>query len=140
VYGAITDLAAFEGERARYLREIAADSVLLRTSGWLDRVRRPVLICHDEDDPLVPRRQATLLRDVLRSNAVPHACLGFRAEGHGLGRADAVAEALEAELSFYGQVLGFEPPETARLDLVAGGQESRPGLGRPSPPACWGHR
>jgi dipeptidyl aminopeptidase/acylaminoacyl peptidase len=141
VYGATTDLAAIEGERGRYLREIAADSLLLRTPAWLDRVRRPVLICHDEDDTLVPRRQATLLRDALRSNAVPHAWLGFRGKGDGgLRRADAVAEALEAELSFYGQVLGFEPPETAHLDLVAGGQESRPGVGRPGPSASWGHR
>jgi hypothetical protein len=38
---------------AGHLREIAADSTLLRTSSWLDRVRRLVLICHGGQDAVV---------------------------------------------------------------------------------------
>lgn len=124
VYGAITDLAGLGRERRHglgpYLREIAADSVLLRTVAWLDRVRRPVLICHGEEDSVVPPSQATLLRDTLQRNRVPHAHLAFPGEGHASERADTLAQALLAELSFYGQVLGFDPPDVPRLDLATG--------------------
>lgn len=123
VYGAITDLPGLGADPGqgvgRYLREIAADSTLLRTRAWLDRVRRPVLICHGEEDRLVPVGQAELLRDALQGNRVPHAYLVYEGEGHALG-AESVSRALAAELSFYGQVLGFEPAEIPRVPLSAG--------------------
>jgi dipeptidyl aminopeptidase/acylaminoacyl peptidase len=83
-------------------------------------VRRQVLICHGEQDAFVPTSQATLLRDALRRNRVPHACLIFDGEGHVLRRAETIGRALEAELSFYGQVLGFEPSESSRLAMDDG--------------------
>ena len=131
VYGAVTDLDELGPGSGygpgRYLREIAADSVLLRTSAWLDRIRRPVLICHGEDDAFVPLAQALLLRDALRRNRVPHTCLTFPREGHVIRRADVVARALEAELSFYGKALGFTPPDTPGAPLAGADTE----LGEP---------
>ncbi len=41
---------------------------------------------------------------------IPHAYLLFEGEQHGFRKAETVVAALEAELSFYGQVLGFTPP------------------------------
>ena len=40
---------------------------------------------------------------------MPHAYLAFEGEQHGFRRAETIIRALEAELSFYGQVFGFEP-------------------------------
>jgi hypothetical protein len=56
-----------------------------------------------------------LLRAGLRRSGTPHACPIFPGEGHVFHQADTISRALEAELSFYGQVLGFEPPGTSRL-------------------------
>jgi dipeptidyl aminopeptidase/acylaminoacyl peptidase len=49
---------------------------------------------------------------------IPHAYLAFEGEQHGFRRAETIVAALEAELSFLGQVLGFEPPDVPRLRLV----------------------
>ena len=40
---------------------------------------------------------------------MPHAYLLFEGEGHGFRKAENIAASLDAELSFYAQVLGFEP-------------------------------
>jgi dipeptidyl aminopeptidase/acylaminoacyl peptidase len=48
----------------------------------------------------------------LRDKGVPHAYLLFPGEQHGFRKADNIRAALDGELSFYAQVLGFElPPE-----------------------------
>jgi dipeptidyl aminopeptidase/acylaminoacyl peptidase len=48
----------------------------------------------------------------LRSKGVPVAFVLFEGEQHGFRQAANIRRALEAELSFYGQILGFElPPE-----------------------------
>jgi hypothetical protein len=48
---------------------------------------------------------------------LPHAYLTFAGEQHGFRRASSVIAALEAELSFYGQVFGFAPPGVPVLEL-----------------------
>ena len=45
----------------------------------------------------------------LAARGIPHAYVAFEGEQHGFRRAENVAAALEGELSFYGQVFGFEP-------------------------------
>ena len=66
----------------------------------------------------VPPAQAELFLAALEGSGVPHAYLPFEGEAHGFRRAATVAAALEAELSFYGQVLGFEPAGVPVLELV----------------------
>jgi dipeptidyl aminopeptidase/acylaminoacyl peptidase len=121
VYGGISDLGQLAAQSAHpvvgYLREIAADSTLLRTPRWLDGVRRPVLICHGTHDRLVPVSQATLLIEALRRNHVPHTYLTFPGEGHMPGRPEDVTRALQAELSFYGQVLRSPAPGRPRVSV-----------------------
>jgi len=48
---------------------------------------------------------------------VPHAYLPFENEGHGFRRSETIVRTLEAELSFLGQVFGFDPPGVERLEL-----------------------
>jgi dipeptidyl aminopeptidase/acylaminoacyl peptidase len=47
----------------------------------------------------------------LERNGVPHAYLTFEGEQHGFRRADTVRRVMDAQLSFYAQVLGFEPAD-----------------------------
>ena len=78
----------------------------------------PVLLLQGADDRVVPPSQAEMFRDVLVARGIAHAYLLFEGEEHGFRRAETNIAALEAELSFYGQVLGFEPPGVPVLPLV----------------------
>ncbi|HEY9309039.1 MAG TPA: prolyl oligopeptidase family serine peptidase [Microbacterium sp.] len=84
----------------------------------LDRMRTPLLIEQGLEDRVVPPSQSETVRDALAANGVPHAYLAFEGEGHGFRSADTLVRTLEAELSFLGQVLGFETPDVPRLDLA----------------------
>ena len=47
----------------------------------------------------------------LKENGVPHAYLAFEGEQHGFRKSETVIRCLEAELSFYAQMFGFEPAD-----------------------------
>jgi dipeptidyl aminopeptidase/acylaminoacyl peptidase len=49
---------------------------------------------------------------------VPVAYVAFEGEQHGFRQAANIRRALEAELSFYGQVFGFELPEHQGIEPV----------------------
>jgi len=83
----------------------------------LDRFTTPVLLEQGLDDRVVPPAQSEAVRDALAGRGIPHAYLAFEGEGHGFRRADTIIASLEAELSFLGQILGFETPGVARLTL-----------------------
>jgi len=74
---------------------------------FVDRIRTPLLVLQGTEDKVVPRAQADELVEALLRNGVPHAYLLFEGEGHGFRRAESRRRSLEAELSFYAQVLGF---------------------------------
>jgi dipeptidyl aminopeptidase/acylaminoacyl peptidase len=85
---------------------------------FVDRMSMPMLVLQGEDDRIVPPSQAELIVDALRERGIPHAYLLFEGEGHGFRKAENIAAALEAELSFYAQVLGFEPgDDVPRLEI-----------------------
>jgi len=69
----------------------------------------PVIFFQGAEDRIVPPNQAESMVEALRASGVPVAYLLFEGEQHGFRRAGNIVRALEAELSFYGQVLGFEP-------------------------------
>ena len=75
----------------------------------VDRISTPMLVLQGEEDRVVPPSQAELIVAALRDRGVPHAYLLFAEEGHGFRKAQTIVRSLEAELSFYAQVLGFEP-------------------------------
>jgi dipeptidyl aminopeptidase/acylaminoacyl peptidase len=76
---------------------------------FADRIATPMLVLQGEDDRIVPPSQAELIVGALRERGVPHAYILFPGEGHGFRKAENITTSLEAELSFYAQVLGFEP-------------------------------
>ncbi|MQA85916.1 MAG: prolyl oligopeptidase family serine peptidase [Streptosporangiales bacterium] len=94
-----------------------------------DKVDCPVLLLQGLDDPIVLPTQSEKFADALARNQVPHAYLAFEGEAHGFRRAETGVACLSAELSFYGQVFGFEPPGVPRLKLVRTRGEGVPASG-----------
>jgi len=76
-----------------------------------DRLSCPVIFFQGLDDKVVPPAQAERMVAALRAQHIPVAYLAFEGEGHGFRRKETVQRTLEAELSFYGQVFGFEPAD-----------------------------
>jgi dipeptidyl aminopeptidase/acylaminoacyl peptidase len=85
---------------------------------FVDRISTPMLVLQGADDEVVPPAQAELIVSALRERGVPHAYLLFEEEGHGFRKAENIVRSLEAELSFYLQVLGLEPRDPLpKLDV-----------------------
>lgn len=78
---------------------------------FVDRLRSPVILFQGLDDEVVPPNQAETMVAALKRNGVPHAYLAFEGEAHGFRRAETEVRCLEAELYFYGRILGFEPAD-----------------------------
>ena len=76
---------------------------------FVDRVRVPVILLQGLEDKVVPPSQAEAMVEALRRNGVLHEYVPFEGEQHGFRQADSIKRAAEAELAFYGRVLGFEP-------------------------------
>ncbi len=74
----------------------------------MDRITSPLIVLQGRDDKVVPIAQAEQIVEALRKSRTPHAYLVFDGEGHGFRQAANIRRALEAELSFYAQVFGFE--------------------------------
>ena len=73
-----------------------------------DRLSCPLIIFQGLDDRVVPPAQAEALVAALDAKGLPYAYLAFAGEGHGFRRAESIRRALEAEVSFYSQLFGFE--------------------------------
>jgi dipeptidyl aminopeptidase/acylaminoacyl peptidase len=84
----------------------------------VDGLSAPVLLLQGLDDRIVPPAQSRLFRDALAARHIPHALIEYPGEGHGFRGRDALVSSREAALSFYGQVLGFTPPEVPVLPLA----------------------
>jgi dipeptidyl aminopeptidase/acylaminoacyl peptidase len=84
----------------------------------VDGLSCPVLLLQGDEDQVVPPSQAEQFRDALVRKGIPHAYLLYAGEQHGFRKAETVRDALQAELSFYGQVLGFTPPGVPVLALT----------------------
>ncbi len=76
---------------------------------FVEQITTPMLVLQGADDNVVPPAQAELIVDALRERGIPHAYLLFEGEGHGFRKAETIVTSREAELSFYAQILGFEP-------------------------------
>lgn len=120
-YG-IADLAALAADthkfESRYLDRLVgpypeADDVYRARSPihHVEGFDAPLIVLQGAEDEVVPPNQAEMIVDGLRAKQVPVAYLVFAGEQHGFRRAENIVAALEAELSFYGQVLGFEPAD-----------------------------
>lgn len=109
---------------ARYLERLVgalpdAEQMYVQRSplSHLERFTTPMLLEQGLDDPVVPPSQSEAVRDALAARGIAHAYVAFEGESHGFRRAETIIAALEAELSFLGQVLGFDPPDVPKLPL-----------------------
>ena len=84
----------------------------------VDRFARPLIVLQGSEDPIVPPAQSETIVDALRDRKVPVAYLLFEGEQHGFRRAENIRRALDAELSFYAQVLGFNLPAEEGIEPV----------------------
>lgn len=83
------------------------------------RLRSPVILFQGLEDEVVPPNQAETMAAALKRNGIPHAYLAFAGEQHGFRKAETNIRCLEAELYFYGRIMGFEPagePEPVEID------------------------
>jgi dipeptidyl aminopeptidase/acylaminoacyl peptidase len=80
----------------------------------------PVLLLQGLDDPVVPPVQAESIARDLAAHGIPYAYLTFEGESHGFRKAETIVACLEAELSFYGQIMGFTPPGVPPVPLAGG--------------------
>jgi dipeptidyl aminopeptidase/acylaminoacyl peptidase len=88
-----------------------------------DRISAPVLVLQGLEDRVVPPEEAERIVDALFERGVPHAYLAYEGEDHGFRKAENIIGSFEAELSFYGQIFGFEPAdEIGRLELIRPGR------------------
>ncbi|HEX5406552.1 MAG TPA: prolyl oligopeptidase family serine peptidase [Pseudonocardiaceae bacterium] len=82
-----------------------------------DQLAGPVLMLQGLEDKVCPPVQADEFMAGLAGSGIPHAYITFEGEQHGFRRAESIIAALQAELSFYGQVFGFTTPGVPTLEL-----------------------
>lgn len=130
-YYGIADLSVFIGDthkfESRYLDSLVgpypkeAQRYHDRSAiNFVDRLSTPMIILQGLEDEIVPPSQAELMVEALERKGVTHAYLGFEGEQHGFRIAANVVRAQEAELRFYGIVLGFTPADDISDDVFGG--------------------
>jgi len=75
----------------------------------VDGFDKPMIVLQGDEDRIVPPNQSEMIVAALESKHVPVAYLLFPGEQHGFRSADNIITALEAELVFFGEMLGFTP-------------------------------
>jgi dipeptidyl aminopeptidase/acylaminoacyl peptidase len=78
----------------------------------------PILLLQGLDDPVVPPAQSESIAADLAAHGTRYAYIPFEGESHGFRRAGTIIAAHEAELSFYGQILGFAPPGITPIEII----------------------
>jgi dipeptidyl aminopeptidase/acylaminoacyl peptidase len=77
----------------------------------VDQIERPIAFFQGLEDKVVPASQTMAMVEALNRKKIPVACLLFKEERHGFRRAETIKRVLEGELSFYAQILGFQPAD-----------------------------
>jgi len=78
--------------------------------GHVNAATCPVLLLQGLDDPIVPPAQSESIAADLAAHGIRYAYLAFAGESHGFRKAETIIASLQAEVSFYGQIMGFTPP------------------------------
>ncbi len=86
----------------------------------IDGFNVPMIVLQGDQDKIVPPSQSEMIVEALKAKGVPVAYLLFEGEQHGFRKADNIVTALQAELSFFGRVLGFTPAD-APINLEISG-------------------
>ena len=120
-YG-VADLEALAADthkfESRYLDRLigpypeARDVYLARSPiNHLDGFDTPMIVLQGDEDEIVPPSQSEMIVEALTAKGVPVAYLLFEGEQHGFRTAENIIAALEAELAFFGRILGFTPAD-----------------------------
>jgi dipeptidyl aminopeptidase/acylaminoacyl peptidase len=96
---------------SRYAGRLVPGSELVARSPLelVGSINAPVLFVHGLDDKVVPPEQSRQMVSALRKNGVRALLIEIEGESHGFRKATSLVRTLEAELAFYGSVLGFDP-------------------------------
>jgi len=78
---------------------------------FTDRLSCPAIFFQGTEDKVVPRNQAEVMVQALRTKGIPVAYIPFEGEQHGFRQAKTIKRALDGELYFYSRVFGFELAE-----------------------------
>jgi dipeptidyl aminopeptidase/acylaminoacyl peptidase len=130
-YYGVSDLNAFAAHthdfESRYLDGLVGPLPGFETiyterapAGHVTDATCPILLLQGLDDPIVPPEQSERIASDLAAHGIRHAYIAFDGESHGFRRAESTTVSLEAELSFYGQILGFTPPDIPGIKLTDG--------------------
>ncbi|KAJ2156037.1 Esterase lipase thioesterase active site [Coemansia sp. RSA 552] len=93
----------YPADRDVYIRRSPLHSV--------DTLSCPAIFLQGLEDKVVPPNQATLMVDALKDKGIPVAHVEFEGEQHGFRQAKNITRALEAQLFFFGRILGFKPAD-----------------------------
>jgi len=88
--------------------------------GHVSDLTCPILLLQGLDDPVVPPAQSESIATELSARGIRYALITFAGESHGFRKAESIVASLEAELSFYGQIMGFTPPGVPPVPLTGG--------------------
>lgn len=75
----------------------------------VDRLDSPLIVFQGLEDEIVPPNQSEMVVAALQAKGVTVEYHAFDGEQHGFRKSETVIAVLEAELAFYGRVLGFTP-------------------------------
>lgn len=78
----------------------------------VDSIAAPLIVFQGLDDTVVQPAHSEWIVDAVHARGLPVGYLAFAGEGHGFRIAANQIRSLEAELWFYGHVLGFAPADT----------------------------
>jgi dipeptidyl aminopeptidase/acylaminoacyl peptidase len=128
-YFGVSDLRGFAAQthdfESRYLDGLIGplpecESVYAERApvGHVNDATCPVLLLQGLDDPIVPPAQSESIAADLAAHGIRYAYLAFAGESHGFRKAETIIASLEAEVSFYGQIMGFTPPGVPQVTLT----------------------
>ena len=86
----------------------------------VDELSSPLIVLQGAEDTVVPPSHSERIVAALREKHLPVSYLVFEGEGHGFRQAANIVRAVEAELWFYGQVLGFTPADEIEPVPISG--------------------
>ncbi len=118
-YYGVSDMASLAAEthkfESRYLDSLVGPypekKVVYKERSPLYAVEQlscPIIFLQGLEDKIVPPNQAEVMVNALKAKGIPVAYLLFEGEQHGFRQAQNIKRALDAELSFYAQIFGFE--------------------------------
>jgi dipeptidyl aminopeptidase/acylaminoacyl peptidase len=119
-YYGIADLSVFVGDthkyESRYLDSLIGPYPEAKqlyhdrsAINFTDQLSCPMIILQGLEDKIVPPSQAEIMAGALREKGIAFSLMMFEGEQHGFRQSKNIKASLEAELYFYGRVMGFEP-------------------------------